>query len=457
MLREIRIENYKSILDDTIELGRINVFIGANGSGKTNILEALAMVAASKDNDLNVEGLYNRGARVTKPSLTFSSFAGSKSKKRIKVKVNLVFPRHDLQKEQLNEYILADGFKVKVQFPVDINNTGKVYSFDVPSIFYCENEDDIYAEWKDQFTEDVAEKMRESFADNIIRSKNLRTEVDKLIYEREPDLELHNKSLADDPVFIDILRKVITSHFDEAYLPKAVSEVSEVLQLEFLTEFLIYTLNTQALRGIVSESKKQPLGINGEGLDILLANFDEAESERIQRYNYLVSWLDELVFDEKDVLKYKGHKLGRSTSILYFKDKFMRKNNNVFSAENANEGALHILFYLALFISKKTPQLFAIDNIETALNPRVCRTLVKELAQLAKENNKQALITTHNPAILDGLDLNDDEQRLFVVYRTDEGHTKTKRIKLKPETKEGNLKLSELWMRGHLGGLPNDF
>lgn len=69
MLREIKIENYKSILSDTTELGRINVFTGANGSGKTNILEALAMVGASKDNDLNVEGLYNGGVRVTKPSI----------------------------------------------------------------------------------------------------------------------------------------------------------------------------------------------------------------------------------------------------------------------------------------------------------------------------------------------------------------------------------------------------
>jgi hypothetical protein len=31
------------------------------------------------------------------------------------------------------------------------------------------------------------------------------------------------------------------------------------------------------------------------------------------------------------------------------------------------------------------------------------------------------LVTTHNPAALDGLNLNDEDQRLFVVYRNDEG------------------------------------
>jgi hypothetical protein len=60
---------------------------------------------------------------------------------------------------------------------------------------------------------------------------------------------------------------------------------------------------------------------------------------------------------------------------------------------------------------------------------------------------------------LDGLNLHDDEQRLFVVSRNDDGHTVTKRIKLKqqPEGAAFKYKLSELWMRGHLGGLPETF
>ena len=82
---------------------------------------------------------------------------------------------------------------------------------------------------------------------------------------------------------------------------------------------------------------------------------------------------------------------------------------------------------------------------------------MKEIAQLAVKNNKQALITTHNPAILDSMNLHDPNQRLFVVKRTDEGYTKVEQIKLKPETQEKKLKLSEMWMRGYLGGIPNNF
>ncbi len=133
------------------------------------------------------------------------------------------------------------------------------------------------------------------------------------------------------------------------------------------------------------------------------------------------------------------------------------KFNNIFSAENANEGILHVLFYIALLTSDRTPGFFAIDNIENCLNPKLCRTLMKKISSLAVSKNKQALITTHNPAVLDGLNLHDDRQRLFVVKRNDEGHTQIERIKLKPETNGEQLKLSEMWTRGHLGGLPTNF
>ena len=100
-----------------------------------------------------------------------------------------------------------------------------------------------------------------------------------------------------------------------------------------------------------------------------------------------------------------------------------------------------------------------IDNIDTALNPQLCRDLIEQLADLAVKHDKQALITTHNPAILDGLNLHDDEQRLFVVSRNDEGHTVTERIKLKPKVEGApfKYKLSEMWMRGIIGGLPETF
>jgi AAA15 family ATPase/GTPase len=88
----------------------------------------------------------------------------------------------------------------------------------------------------------------------------------------------------------------------------------------------------------------------------------------------------------------------------------------------------------------------------------LCSELIKTLVKLAKKYDKQVIFTTHNPAILDGLNLNDEDQRLLVVFRNMNGHTKIKRV-LKRELPEGStpIRLSEQFLRGYLGGLPKSF
>ena len=119
---------------------------------------------------------------------------------------------------------------------------------------------------------------------------------------------------------------------------------------------------------------------------------------------------------------------------------------------------MYLLFYFTLFISPYTPSFFAIDNIDNALNPKLCSELTLQLAVLAKQHNKQVILTTHNPAILDGLNLADDDQRLFTIYRNADGHTIAKRIKPPKEVKGiEKVRLSEAYIRGYIGGLPKNF
>ncbi len=393
LLRRISIKSFKSIVDDKIELGRLNVFIGANGSGKSNVLEAVAFIGAARDNDLSLDGLYSRGVRFARPSLTLSAFPE-----------------------------IEDNGRIEMSLAVDVDGQAQELSTSlVPTHI-----DRIYSGWYDLKSEDEYPEMMVEYMQGILASNPLLS-GDNLL--RELNSVLRTRSLQE------------TKLFDR-----------------FLTEYSIYDLNTKALRGISPpESRKTPLGLNGEGLDLLISSFGKGERDQLKRCYDFFDWLEDIISESGAEEAYQTLRAGKSISNLYFTDRYMDVGNKTLSAENSNEGILHVLFYLSLFISKKTPKFFGIDNIETALNPRLCRVLIKELARIAKENDKQALITTHNPAVLDGLNLQDDDQRLFEVFRTDEGFTKTRRIKFKDDLSDKTGKLSQMWLSGALGATPKNF
>ncbi len=143
---------------------------------------------------------------------------------------------------------------------------------------------------------------------------------------------------------------------------------------------------------------------------------------------------------------------------IAIRDRFLHPDLQFFDQRSSNEGFLYLLFYFTLFISERTPKFFAIDNIDNALNPKLCSKLIETLSKLAADHDKQAIVTTHNPSILDGLDLDDPEQRLFVIYRNADGHTVARRVEKKqPLNGAESIRLSEAFIRGYLGGLPKNF
>ena len=79
MIRQLTIERFKSLIKLDLELGRINVFIGANGSGKSNILEAVGVLGSGASGRVDDEALQHRGVRPGVPRLYRSAFASPTS------------------------------------------------------------------------------------------------------------------------------------------------------------------------------------------------------------------------------------------------------------------------------------------------------------------------------------------------------------------------------------------
>lgn len=75
MIEQLTVNSFKSVESVEVELGQVNVFIGANGSGKSNLLEALGVLSAAADGKVNDQTLLQRGVRPGVPSLYKSAFS----------------------------------------------------------------------------------------------------------------------------------------------------------------------------------------------------------------------------------------------------------------------------------------------------------------------------------------------------------------------------------------------
>jgi len=88
MIHRVSIKSFKSLLDVELELGRVNVFVGANGSGKTNLLEAIGVLGAAANGRMDDEALLRRGVRPGVPALYKSSFKGVQHRPSIRLEAH---------------------------------------------------------------------------------------------------------------------------------------------------------------------------------------------------------------------------------------------------------------------------------------------------------------------------------------------------------------------------------
>ncbi|ELV8648764.1 AAA family ATPase [Vibrio fluvialis] len=425
MINTIEIKNFKSTSNLTLDLGRVNVFIGENGSGKSTILEALTFVGAAEADRLDEEFLELRGIRVASPKLMRSAFKSDNCEEPIEISVMAKFiaPEHAFNDSEITRH------------------------------FTMSHDNQTFSEWSVEKQTDAkglgSDKERTNF-EGFLSVANLLYELKKMdgsekIIENlltKYDITAQWKKLLQDDNAID--RSILVYENKDAYLNFFNSMFDD------LKKFAIYSPQIEQLKELNRESKLKPLGIYGEGLLTLLKeiyNEQEEAIEDIEEGLELIGWYESFSINEEPE---------SPNEALIINDTYVKGIN--LELRNANEGFLYMLFYMALFVSKDTPKIFAIDNIDAALNPKLCTALIEQLVKLAKKYDKQVFLTGHNPAMLDGIDLNDDDERLFIVYRDDRsGETKVDRLEMKDKpkvrrvAKEGEtIPLSEAVLRGYL-------
>lgn len=413
MLLRFRASGFKTLRRAELEFGRVNLFIGGNGAGKSNILEAIGILSAGLKDISDIE-LQKRGVRLSVPTLFKSAF------------------KHTDLRANLN---LQGSFENSVTYNLSIKAGQAAGGLRFFSESISHNNRKI---------------MGRSQAGITVRGLNtLKKDID-------PTRGLWDR-----------FREVADMH------PLVEKE------LERLARYTIYAPQTGFLRGTdVEQLLVQPMGLQGSGLAqaaqavlqfYQASNTDRNTQDLVNRVFSLISapgWTK--AFRIRNFNEQNTSRLVRTgEASLYFVDTFMKEGRNVLSAYDSSEGTLYLLFIAVLLLHENTPKIFALDNVDNALNPSITRQLLERLImgtcsdeyRAAKIGPDQVFLTSHNPTSLDAFDLFHPDQRIFVVARDQSGATQVKRLR-PPEgisradwiDRQNGRSLSEMWIDGKIKG-----
>ena len=390
-IKEISIRNFKALYDVTIEPGKVNVFIGANGSGKSTVLEAIGILSAAMTDRVNNNSLQRKGVRLSASQLYKSKF---KTIERERPTVDLDIKWKSDQKEY--------DYSVHLTTPRDTD----------------------YDSWK-YHSENICENGVSVWGRSNRSSVQLNNNIGYFMLAES----LNNNEC----------RKMG----------------------EYIEKYGIYQPDTLTLRGTISDTTQiTPLGLNGgrlaDALEDIMKTVDGDEmlgSLYMEEILDLIDWASDfrITVPKKSNL---NPGVPSSRQIIEFSDKYL-KGTASFTGYDASEGALYVLFMLCLAMHPDTPKMFAIDSFDHALNPRLAKKVMEVFSQLILDSGKTVFLTTHNPLVLDGLDIGNDQVRLFTVRRNKARHAELNRIQVSEELLKSGQPLSRLWINGRLGGVPD--
>ena len=389
-LKRISIGNFKSLYDTSFEPGKINVFIGANGSGKSTVLEAIGLLSAAMTDRVDAASLQRRGVRLSVPTLYKSNF---KDIKRRNPTINLSLEWND-------------------------NDTKHDFRYDVH--LTTPTDTDYWKYHSEAFFQDGIPKWGRSNA------------------SRQQSNNYIGFFLIDDDKELENGRKIARA----------------------LSNYGIFQPNTMTLRGTIPDpSQSAPLGLNGGRLaesikELLSTDDDDVKFGDILMDDVLemIDWASNISVNAPKKNNINAN-IPTTRQVIEFADRYM-KDSAQFTGYDASEGALYVLFMLALAMHRQGPAIFAVDSFDHALNPHLAKKMTEVFCNEIIKKGKTAFLTTHSPLVLDGLDITNDDIRLFAVDRNSKGHSQITRITVSKELLEEGQSLSRLWINGRLGGVP---
>lgn len=398
LIRKIGIHSFKSIVEtgSEFELGRVNFFIGSNGSGKSNYLEAIGVLSAAANGRVDDDSLKTRGVRPGRPRIYKSAF-------------------NDRMSPQIT-----------------LNAKSDSSSFLVSLLNPLEDPIDSWGYKNEDFTINgiqIVGRAPRSKSSETIEPDRGKAALKLAELDPHDNASKFLRRLQNYAIYAPVTPVLRGAPFPDGKTRNPVGLYGERLS-DALEEFIKYSSGSE-----MGEERMHEI------LEMLdwVKNFDthtsasEILSPSVPRANRVIRFTDR--FMREGYNRLTGYDASEGALyILYIAMLALHPHAPEFFAIDNFDQALN-------------------PRLTRALVRNFSRWI------LDNPNNAQVLCTTHNPIALDGLPLNDPEVRLFVVDRDSGGRTVIKKLEFEflrnLHNTHNEMPLSKMWVMGLLGGVPD--
>ena len=395
MLESLTVRTFKSLEDVTVDLGMVNVFIGANGSGKSNLLEALGVLSAAADGKVDDMVLLARGVRPGLPALYKTAFPAKRGKRipsHLHFGASSAQARYEVSLHNpLEEPVPAWRFKTEL-----LQEDGASLVARIPTQSAKTNPERGLAALKaiETTTGGALDLLR------LLQGYTIFSPATAVLRGVTPEMQPRQ------PVGLS-----------GGNLPRAILDLLKQRDYDKRSKRIC-----RDVLGLVDWAK----------------SFGSTSADRMQ--------LSPAAAASKTVIRFRDRFMRKDRNILSGYDASEGALYALFLAVIAGHDAGPTLCAVDNADHGLNPRL------ARSLMECLCEWY------LDAGKPRQILLTTHNPLVLDGLPLQDERVRLFTVSRTSSGRTSIRRVNLDDslmERAERGWSLSRLWVMGHLGGVPD--
>ena len=464
MIKNIEISNFRSILTSNIKLNNLTVVVGANATGKSNLIKAIDFISDITRFGLQ-ESIYKRGgfAEIL-PKQHLSTYDKEisfridfdieppdnwcdKNLPALEVSYELVFTKTKRNTLKIPKERIKINSLLLIAYFVDNR-------FELDSTKNFDLSDERIAELSNssiQIFKDARHNLKYEFDFDTGNKENLKLFVSWLgvgsffketsskvtlkgVHQITKELlNLHKSAEKKNELSILSSRRAIFGF--SIHLKRILSEVQTYGR---------YDLLINELRQEQPISSGSRVSISGNNIPSIIKRFSKDNPEGWERVIATMSNISPY-FDSVS-----SESLRAGKEYLVFKEVF--EGRDIESWESS-DGTLRALAILISVESHKSGSTVLIEEPEHGLHPWVVKDLISHIKEVIEFKHLQVILTTHSQQVLECI----EEDELLITERDANGTRYSSIKQIIPDSEISMGEIGELWTRGLLKGVPTSW